>query len=308
MSLDIIRNAVRDLTRKVGLSSWKPVTLTNIPGEAGKALSGMPGTLNDGELWFVVGKNGGEFAYERLDQMPHLLVAGTTGSGKSVFLNGLLTSLLTKHTCEDLRLGLVDPKMVEFAVYGSLTEHLLRPVANDLQSATDLMQVAVDEMERRLTMFQKLIHSGKMVKSLSDYNKVSEEKLPRWVLVVDEFADLIMGAKSEGKDARELRARFESLITRVAQKARAAGIHLVLATQKPTEKVVTSLLKGNIPARAGFKVQTPKESEVILDTYGLADKLKGAGDMYFKDSTGSIHHLQGVWVPDATIQLITAGN
>lgn len=287
---------VSKLTRKA-FRIWNPIDVTTLTGEVGRALQGLPGETGDGKLWFVVGKDGHNIAYERLEKMPHLLVAGTTGSGKSVFLNGLLVSLLSRHSPNELKLGIVDPKHIEFRVYNKMP-HMERPVAVELSEAVDLMKWAVGEMQDRLFLFTELIDSGKTIKSLDDYNSQAKVKLPRIVLIIDEFADLVMSSKGEGKEAKAERAEFETLITRVAQKARATGIHLVLATQKPITTVVTTLLKGNIPARAAFRVTTSKESEVILDESGLANTLKGMGDMYFRDGTGAMTHLQGIFFDD----------
>lgn len=284
--------------RRSVLGIWEPLGASSIADEGMRAaLMGLPSEGGPDALWFTMGKTQRKYRYECLEQMPHLLVAGTTGSGKSVFLNGLLASLLIRHTPETLVLGLVDPKFVEFASYRKLPHLRGRGVISDVEGAIDLFQWAVQEMDNRL---ERMVDKG--VKSLSAYNaKVSSGKMSRVVLVVDEFADLIMGSsRAEGQE-------FKTLITRIAQKARAAGIHLVLATQKPIVKVVDTLLKGNIPARVAFRVTNESESRVIMDVKG-AEELRGRGDMYFKSPfERTAERLQGVWFPDSDLEKIISG-
>ncbi len=203
-----------------------------------------------------------------LAEMPHLLVAGSTGSGKSVCLNGIITSLMYRHSPDSLRFLFVDPKMLELTVYQGLP-HLERPVVTTPRKAERLLNDAVGEMEGR---YKKL--ASENVRSIEDYNaKVdSENRLPYIVIIVDELADLMMSNSS---------TCIETLITRLAQMARAVGIHLILATQRPSVDVITGLIKANFPARIAFQVATRVDSRTILDGNG-AEKLLGRGDMLFQ--------------------------
>ena len=293
--LSVARSAVGGLVRRkmveAGVLPWRPVVARP------SVLSDIPDDGGTDALWVLMGKDGaGVSRWECLDQMPHLLVAGTTGSGKSVFLNGLLASLLVRHTPGSLLLGIIDPKVVEFAAYDRLPHLQGRGVATDMAGAIDLMSWAVALMEERLWLFR-----GVGVKSLADYNKTAEKILPRVVLVIDEFADLIMGAD------RKSGLMFKEMLTRLAQKARAAGVHLVLATQKPIVKVVDSLLKGNIPARVAFRVTNEVESRVILDRKG-AEMLAGRGDMLFQSPVvNGVERMRGAWLDDDTIRAVVRG-
>jgi S-DNA-T family DNA segregation ATPase FtsK/SpoIIIE len=217
-----------------------------------------------GPLGFVIGKDiAGKPIVADLAKMPHLLVAGQTGSGKSVMINTLLTSLLYRNSPSDLKLILVDPKQVEMAPYGDIP-HLLTPVINDPEKCISALKWAVAEMERRLRTMAEV---GK--RNIGEYNNLKkEEGMPYIVIVIDELADLMMMA------ARDV----EALIVRIAQKARAAGIHLVLATQRPSVDVITGLIKANVPARIAFTVASQVDSRTIIDQIG-AEKLLGRGDM-----------------------------
>lgn len=240
--------------------------------------------------------------YRDLTDMPHLLVAGQTGSGKSVFLNTLIMTLISKMTPEQVRFLLIDPKQVEFTAYHDIP-HLFEkdgePLvpANNTEEARYLLDVIVDEMEERFTLM-----SEKRVKKIEDYNKVSKKKLPYVVFVVDEFSDLMMmGDKKEA-------AAVEGKIVRVAQKARAVGIHMILATQKPLVKIMTSLIKANMPARVAFSVTSGVDSRVILDESG-AEALTGKGDMLFRDPTARgeyarLKRVQAPWIGDSDINLL----
>lgn len=200
-----------------------------------------------------------------LDKMPHLLVAGQTGSGKSVMINALLTSLLYRNSPNDLKLILVDPKQVEMAPYQDIP-HLLTPVITEPEKCISALKWAVAEMERR---YRTLAENKK--RNISEYNMLFPEgKMPYIVIVIDELADLMMVA------ARDV----EALIVRLAQKARAVGIHLVLATQRPSVDVITGLIKANVPARIAFTVNSQVDSRTIIDGVG-AEKLLGMGDMLF---------------------------
>jgi S-DNA-T family DNA segregation ATPase FtsK/SpoIIIE len=215
-------------------------------------------------LGFVIGKDiTGKPVVADLAKMPHLLVAGQTGSGKSVMINTLITSLLYRNSPADLKLILVDPKQVEMAPYNDIP-HLLTPVINEPEKCISALKWSVAEMERRLRTMAEV---GK--RNIEEYNNLKkEEGMPYIVIVIDELADLMMMA------ARDV----EALIVRLAQKARAAGIHLVLATQRPSVDVITGLIKANVPARIAFTVASQIDSRTIIDQMG-AEKLLGRGDM-----------------------------
>jgi S-DNA-T family DNA segregation ATPase FtsK/SpoIIIE len=217
-----------------------------------------------GPLGFAIGKDiAGNAVVADLAKMPHLLVAGQTGSGKSVMINGILTSLLYRNSPSDLKLILVDPKQVELTPYNDIP-HLLTPVINEPEKCISALKWAVAEMERRLKAMAEV---GK--RNIAEYNNLKkEEGMPYIVIVIDELADLMMMA------ARDV----EALIVRLAQKARAAGIHLVLATQRPSVDVITGLIKANVPARVAFTVASQVDSRTIIDQMG-AEKLLGRGDM-----------------------------
>ena len=220
--------------------------------------------LIDSPLGFVIGKDiTGKAVVADLAKMPHLLVAGQTGSGKSVMINTLLTSLLYHNSPSDLKLILVDPKQVEMAPYHDIP-HLLTPVINEPEKCISALKWAVAEMERRLRTMSEV---GK--RNIAEYNNLKkEEGMPYIVIVIDELADLMMVA------ARDV----EALVVRLAQKARAAGIHLVLATQRPSVDIITGLIKANVPARIAFTVASQIDSRTIIDQMG-AEKLLGRGDM-----------------------------
>jgi S-DNA-T family DNA segregation ATPase FtsK/SpoIIIE len=221
-----------------------------------------------------------------LAAMPHLLIAGATGSGKSVCINAIIACLLSTHTPETLRLLLVDPKMVELTNYNGIP-HLLAPVVVELERVVDVLNWATREMDRRYKVFSRL-----GVRNLVGYNELmagkGEKIMPYIVIVIDELADLMMVAPDE----------VERTVTRIAQMARATGIHLVIATQRPSVDVVTGLIKANFPARVAFAVTSQVDSRVILDTPG-AERLLGRGDMlYMAPDTSKLQRLQGVFVSD----------
>ncbi|MGM9927107.1 MAG: DNA translocase FtsK [Bacillus sp. (in: firmicutes)] len=227
-----------------------------------------------------------------LRKMPHGLIAGATGSGKSVCINTMLISLLYKATPQEVKLLLIDPKMVELAPYNHIP-HLVSPVITDVKAATAALKWAVEEMENRYELFA---HSG--VRDLQRFNKKAEEageyarKLPYIVIIIDELADLMMMSPAEVEEA----------ICRIAQKARACGIHLVLATQRPSVDVITGLIKANIPTRIAFSVSSQVDSRTIIDSNG-ADKLLGKGDMLFLENGSSkTVRLQGTFVSDEEIE------
>ncbi len=220
-----------------------------------------------GMLSFVVGKDiAGSPVVADLEEMPHLLIAGQTKSGKSVMINTLLASFLYRNTPSDLKLILVDPKHVEMAPYEDIP-HLLAPVVTEPEKCISALKWAVAEMERRLKTFAEIRQ-----RDIQGYNALKkEEGMPHIVIVIDELADLMMVASRD----------VEALIARVAQKARAAGIHLVLATQRPDANIVTGIIKANVPAQIAFAVKDQVNSRIIIDQLG-AEKLLGKGDMLFK--------------------------
>lgn len=235
-------------------------------------------------LGVVIGKDiAGIPIVGALDKMPHLLVAGQTGSGKSVMINTLLTSLLYRNSPSDLKLILVDPKQVEMAPYADIP-HLLTPVITEPEKCISALKWAVAEMERR---YRTLAENKK--RNIADYNAVMKDQaMPYIVIVIDELADLMMMA------ARDV----EALIVRIAQKARAVGIHLVLATQRPSVDVITGLIKANVPARISFTVASQVDSRTIIDTVG-AEKLLGMGDMLFATADmPKPKRVQGAFITD----------
>jgi len=247
--------------------------------------------VSSGELPFVIGRDiAGEPTVVDLAEMPHLLIAGATGSGKSVMINTLLTSLLYKNTPSDLRLILVDPKQVELTPYNDIP-HLLTPVITSPEQTLSALKWAVAEMERR---YKVLADAG--TRNIVGYNKKSDgEEMPYIVVVIDELADLMMAA------ARDV----EALIVRIAQKARAVGIHLVLATQRPSVDVITGLIKANIPARIAFTVTSQIDSRTIIDGGG-AEKLLGKGDMLLSTPRyPKPKRIQAAFIDDPEAQKVT---
>lgn len=218
-------------------------------------------------------------------KMPHLLVAGATGSGKSVCLNDIIMSLLYSNGPDELRLILVDPKRVEFPVYNGVP-HLITPVITEVDKTVNALKWAIREMNRRFDLLSKM-----QARDISSYNQRCQEKLPNIVMIVDELADLMVTAKQD----------VEGQIVRLAQMSRAVGIHLVLATQRPSVDVITGLIKANIPARIAFSVASLMDSRTILDQSG-AEKLIGRGDMLFQTADmASPRRIQGVYVADDEI-------
>lgn len=228
----------------------------------------------------------GDSYVEDLAKMPHLLVAGSTGSGKSVFINSLIASILYKFSPKEVRMIMVDPKMLELSIYDGIP-HLLLPVVTEAPKAAQALKWAVREMMNRYSLL-----ASKNARSIDSYNAVVEEPIPYIVIIVDELADLMMVSSKE----------VEASITRLAQMARAAGIHLVLATQRPSVDVITGLIKANFPARIAFKVASKIDSRTILDTMG-AEQLLGMGDMLFlPPGTARLERLHGAYVCDEEIK------
>ncbi len=229
-----------------------------------------------------------------LRKMPHGLIAGATGSGKSVCINSILVSLMFKANPNEVKLMLIDPKMVELAPYNQIP-HLVSPVITDVKAATAALKWAVEEMERRYELFA---HSG--VRDISRFNELAEhhksEKLPYIVIVIDELADLMMMSPADVEEA----------ICRIAQKARACGIHLIIATQRPSVDVITGLIKANVPTRIAFSVSSQVDSRTIIDISG-AERLLGKGDMLFLENGSSKPvRLQGTFVSDDEIDAVVA--
>ena len=246
------------------------------------------------KLVFALGKDpAGESVVADIAKMPHVLIAGSTGSGKSVCLNTLIASLIYNAKPSEVKMVMIDPKMVELSVYEGIP-HLLIPVVKDVKKAAGALNWAVEEMENRYQMF-----SSKNVRDIDGYNAAlkkegSEEKLTQIVIIIDELADLMMVAKKD----------VESAICRVAQKARAAGMHLVVATQRPSVDVITGLIKANIATRISFAVVSQIDSRTILDSAG-AEKLLGKGDMLY-NPVGAMKpiRVQGAYISDQEVEKI----
>lgn len=323
-----IVNLSRDLARSLSLVSVR--VIETIPGKNYMALE-LPNAKRQivrlteilsskvysdapSNLTVALGKDvAGNPVVADLARMPHLLVAGTTGSGKSVGINATILSLLYKASPEQVRLILIDPKMLELSIYEGIP-HLLAPVVTDMKQAGHALNWAVAEMEKRYRLMSKL-----GVRNLAGYNNRIEEaakkgekipnpfsltpdapepleKMPQIVIIVDEFADLMMVV---GK-------KVEELIARIAQKARAAGIHLILATQRPSVDVITGLIKANIPTRIAFQVSSKIDSRTILDQMG-AETLLGLGDMlYLPPGTGFPNRVHGAFVSDDEVHRVVS--
>ena len=243
---------------------------------------------------FSVGKDiGGNSIVGNIAKLPHMLIAGTTGSGKSVCMNSIIISLLYKASPDDVKMIMIDPKMVELGIYNAIP-HLLIPVVTDPKKAAGSLQWAVTEMMRR---YKAMSDAG--VRDLESFNAIIEAegegvKLPQVVVIIDELADLMMVAAKE----------VEESICRIAQMGRASGIHLVIATQRPSADVITGLMKANIPSRIAFAVASAMESRIILDTQG-AEKLVGKGDMLFSPiGSGKPMRVQGCFVSDAEVEAV----
>src|SRR5690348_8540320 len=260
------------------------VTLGDIFGD-------VPQTASPVSVW--LGKDiSGNAVWTDLARMPHVLIAGTTGSGKSGCINTILTSILLRSTPDDVRFILIDPKKIELSYYESIP-HLLTPVVSSPKEASTVLANVVSEMERR---YERL--SGVRARNLNEANRAfrsrGEPTLPHLLVVIDELADLMMIAPQDVEDA----------VIRLAQKSRAVGIHLVLATQRPSVDVITGMIKANVPSRIAFAVSSQTDSRVILDQSG-AESLLGQGDMLFKPlGTSRLQRLQGAYVSEEEIALI----
>lgn len=217
-----------------------------------------------------------------LARMPHLLVAGTTGSGKSVGLNTFILSLIARKKPADLKFILIDPKRIEFSIYNN-QKYMLAPVVTEMSQASAALAYLVEEMEKRYALFEE-----NLVKNIKEYNE-NAGHLPYIVCVIDEFADLMASDKNAGDYVR-----------RLAQKARAAGIHIILATQRPSVDVVTGVLKANFPTRLAYKTASATDSRTIIDAPG-AEKLIGRGDALFLAADGETKRIHGAYMPDDEI-------
>ena len=321
-----ITNIAQDIARSLSVSSVRVVEViegksyvgVEIPNNNRKMvrlteiLSSDAFKNSSSSLSLALGKDiSGNPVVADLAKMPHLLVAGTTGSGKSVGLNAMLLSLLFKSDPEEVRMILIDPKMLELSVYDGIP-HLLTPVITDMSNASNGLRWCVAEMDRRyklmsLTGVKSLAAYNKKIKDAENNDKqivnpLNEdeeeflETLPSIVVVVDEFADMMMLV---GK-------KLEHLIARIAQKARAAGIHLILATQRPSVDVITGLIKANMPTRIAFQVSTKIDSRTILDQGG-AEQLLGDGDMlYFPPGVGVPKRVHGAFVGDDEVHRVVS--
>lgn len=247
-------------------------TDTSIPVGLGKDITGKPIVVN-------------------IEKMPHLLIAGATGSGKSVCINTIINSIVYKSDPNEVKMVLIDPKVVELSIYNGIP-HLLTPVVTDPRKATGILKWVVKEMTDRYNKFAK-----SSVRDLNGYNKKQTDKaemIPRMVVIIDELADLMMVASSE----------VEDLICRIAQMARAAGIHLIIATQRPSVDVITGIIKANIPSRISFSVSSGTDSRTILDMVG-AEKLLGQGDMLFYPvGYPKPVRIQGAYIDDEEVEKV----
>ncbi|PIP92389.1 cell division protein FtsK, partial [Candidatus Wolfebacteria bacterium CG18_big_fil_WC_8_21_14_2_50_39_7] len=255
------------------------------------SLMAYPEFSSAGLLGFVLGRDvNGEPIFTDIDKMPHMLIAGSTGSGKSIMIHSLLISLLYKNSPATLRLILIDPKRVELSIYNNLP-HLVSPVITESKKALAVFRWAIEEMERR---YELLLQAGS--RDIQSYNKkYPEEPLPYILIVVDELADLMF---SYGRDV-------EGSVVRLAQMARATGLHLILSTQRPSVEVVTGLIKANITCRVALQLPSQVDSRTVLDSAG-AEKLLGGGDMLFVSSESSKpKRIQGAYIPEEEVRKVT---
>ena len=247
--------------------------------------------LDSGELKVILGKDiVGRDKFIDIAKMPHLLIAGQTGSGKSVCVNTLISTLISKKSDKEVKFIMVDPKMVELMPYNDIP-HLLVPVIIDPEQAAIALKWAVNEMENR---YKKLMENG--VRNIVSYNSLNfVEKMPYIVIIIDELADLMMVAANS----------VEESIARIAQKARAVGIHLVVATQRPSTDIITGMIKANLPSRISFALRSQIDSRTILDTSG-AEKLLGQGDMLLlANGSSKLERIQGAYISDEEVKNLT---
>lgn len=291
-----VENIIKDISREMGISGVRVSQIPNsvyisfeVPKSERQTVPFAP-IVYSAEfvkavyaLPICVGVNmHGDPIMKDLSKMPHLLVAGTTGSGKSVGLNSFILSLINKKKPDELKLVLVDPKRIEFSMYNN-QKYMLRPVITDMNSASACLSQLVGEMNERYALFEK-----EMVRNIGEYHKKGG-KMPYIVCIIDEFADLIMFDKS-----------VEKVVQMLAQKSRAAGIHLIIATQRPSVDVITGTVKANLPTRLSYKVSSPTDSMTILNTDGAEDLL-GKGDSLLLEENGTLTRILGVYVSDEDI-------
>ena len=327
LSKDLARALLVESVRIVDVIPGKPVIGLEIPNAnytkiyLKEILSSTEFKKSTSPLTIALGKSIiGEPVIIDLAKMPHLLVSGATGMGKSVGLNAMIISILYKSRADEVRMIMIDPKIVELACYADIP-HLLTPVITDMNQAASALFWCVNEMERRYSLLekfsirnienfnQKLIQAKKNGKPLldptfnADTSQTGEtakklEKLPLIVLIIDEYADML-AALAQTEHAKS--KRVESLIIRIAQKARAAGIYLIIATQRPSVDIITGLIKSNIPSRISYKVSSKVDSRTVLDQGG-AEQLLGSGDMLYKTpGTLHLHRVHGAFVNDEEI-------
>ena len=251
----------------------------------------LPATASPLSVW--LGKDiSGAAVWADLARMPHILIAGTTGAGKSGCINTILTSILLRATPDEARLILIDPKRIELNYYESIP-HLLTPVVSSPKEASAVLLNVVTEMERRYERLSQ-VRARNLPEANRAFRKRGEEELPFLLVVIDELADLMMVSPQEVEDS----------IIRLAQKSRAVGIHLVLATQRPSVDVITGMIKANVPSRIAFAVSSQTDSRVILDSNG-AESLLGQGDMLFKPlGTSRLQRVQGAYVTEDEVAMI----
>ena len=294
--------AARDVRIEAPISGRNAVGIEipnaeSIPVKMIELMKNIPIKYKQNKLVLALGKDlMGDGVFCELDKMPHLLIAGQTGSGKSVCMNTIVTSLLIRTTPEDVKLVLIDPKKVEFTPYHNIP-HLLGPVISDANDASNALKVIVNMMEERYDLFARChVRNIKGYNDLEDKDKdVNIKKLPYIVVIIDELADLMAIAGKE----------VEVSIQRITQLARASGIHLIVATQRPSTDVITGIIKSNIPSRISFAVASGIDSRTILDSIG-AERLLGNGDMlYYPTGEPSALRLQGVYLSDGEVNKIT---
>ncbi len=291
-----ITSALDDIARELGAPSLRVETMEEngtigfeLPAHEMKtidfaSLLSAPEFINaKGALPLILGVDiKGKPVIADLAKMPHLLVGGTTGSGKSVGLNTFILSLMAKKKPTELKFVMIDPKRIEFSIYNR-QKYMLAPVVTEMKEAASALSYLVDEMEKRYATFEE-----NLVKNIADYND-NVGHMPYIVCIIDEFADLMASDK-----------KVETSVQRLAQKARAAGIHLILATQRPSVDVVTGVLKANFPTRLAYKTASAADSRTIIDTTG-AEKLLGRGDALFLASDGDLIRLHGAFMADKNI-------
>ncbi|MBR1825000.1 MAG: DUF87 domain-containing protein [Alphaproteobacteria bacterium] len=296
-----VENSIKDIARELGVSGIRVAPVVNstyisfeIPNPNRQTIDFIPLLRSEeflsakGGLPILVGVDmHGKPVMKDLAKMPHLLVAGTTGSGKSVGLNSFILSLMSKKTPDELKLILVDPKRIEFSMYNK-QRYMLCPAVTDMSMAARWLGKLCDEMNARYAVFEKA-----MVRNIGEYIEKGN-KMPYIVCIIDEFADLILFDKNVEKQVQIL-----------AQKSRAAGIHLVIATQRPSVDVITGVIKANLPTRLSYKVSSPTDSMTILNTAGAEDLL-GRGDSLLLEENGTLTRTLGAYVPNNDIMSLLA--